>query len=247
MHRLPLLILSLVLLPLILHAQPQGMLPPHETPGLETGEIVGTLFYIDKKGVKKPLGSHKVAIVVFQNNQRVLMLHKDTNEKGIFGFKNIFKNPAYSYALGVLYEGKPYLLGSLQLKKDESKRVVEFRVGEGSPHLMEGMPPVREKVSSPSTVSFMAPPSSTVAGSLSVPSVIAYPYQQIAVILVVLVLIFAGYFYFSEPKKSVVGESKESLLLALKTLRHSHEEKEISKAEYQKQEKRLLDLLQKYY
>lgn len=232
-------------------AQPMGTDVPH-TQGIEMGEIEGTLFTLDKKGKKTPLSGNKVAIIVFRNGQRILMLDKTTDQKGVFTFKNIFKDPSYSYALGALFEDIPYLFSPIQLSEKEDKKVVSFQVGAGSPYKMEGMPdqgqgPQRTESRPSNTVNFMAPPSGSVEPHRTVPSVLSHPYQRIALSLSILVLILAWYLYTSTRKKPVSNAGKEKLLISLAQLRDFDKKGKIPKEDFEQQEKRLLGLLRKFY
>ncbi len=85
---------------------------------------------------KKILPDHPIAMVVFQGSQKLLMLDKTTDSKGLFEFKNIFKDASFSYALGVMHEGRIYLFTQPGLNKDEDVRTFDFEIGPKSPYLI---------------------------------------------------------------------------------------------------------------
>ncbi|OGQ07526.1 MAG: hypothetical protein A3G32_01220 [Deltaproteobacteria bacterium RIFCSPLOWO2_12_FULL_40_28] len=105
-------------------------------PGMEMGRLEGDLFAIDSTGEKKFLPNHEVMIKVYRQNDELLSLNKHTDEKGHFIFKNIFKDPAFEYALGFYHEGQLFVINGLKLEKGKDAINVDFRVGEGSPYLV---------------------------------------------------------------------------------------------------------------
>lgn len=106
----------------------------HTMPGMENaGSIEGFVFEQDANGQKKPVTGQEVVMMVFQNSKQVLMLNKNTDDKGLFVFKNIFHDAAFSYGFGTVYQEKLYVLPRLQLTQDKEAKKVDFRVGEGSP------------------------------------------------------------------------------------------------------------------
>lgn len=117
-------------------AQPVPPTPgaKHTMPGMENaGSIEGFVFEQDAKGQKKPVAGQEVVMMVFQNSKQVLMLNKNTDDNGLFVFKNIFHDPAYSYGFGTVFQEKLYVLPRLQLTQDKEAKKVDFWVGEGSP------------------------------------------------------------------------------------------------------------------
>lgn len=117
-------------------AQPDSPPPAakHTMPGMENaGSIEGFVFEQDANGQKKPVAGQEVVMMVFQNSKQVLMLNKNTDDNGLFVFKNIFHDAAYSYGFGTVFQEKLYVLPRLQLTQDKEAKKVDFRVGEGSP------------------------------------------------------------------------------------------------------------------
>lgn len=110
------------------HAQgmPTGMAeaagqPPHTQ--MDVGQLEGTL---TKDG--KPQGGKEIVIQVQQGGQTLLTLPKKTDEKGQFVFKNIFKDPQYSYILLTEDGGKVYRHGPLQLSGKQNALKVAFAI-----------------------------------------------------------------------------------------------------------------------
>lgn len=106
----------------------------------EIGILKAKLYRIQDNS---PLANQEVVIMVFQNEERVLMLNKKTDAKGIVVFKNIFADSAFTYAVGTMEGEKPYVIPSLSLKPGNKEISVELPVGEGSPYdasqmMMEG-------------------------------------------------------------------------------------------------------------
>lgn len=161
-------------------------------PGMEMGELRGNVWTTDARGTKKFLSNFEVALVVFHNGQQVLALHKPTDAEGAFTFKNIFKDPSFEFAIGVLYEDKPYVMEGLHLEPQQDFLKVDFPVGEGSPYL------VSQNIIDEETKTDlnMPPPSSTVKGSFSVKKIWGEPYQKTALFLSLGVVLLALYFGF---------------------------------------------------
>lgn len=105
-------------------------------PGMEMGQLEGDLFALEDSGKKKFLPNHEVMIKVFQQDQELLALHKTTDEKGHFVFKNIFKDPSFIYALGFFHDNQLFVMDGLKLDKAQDTLKVDFRVGAGSPYLV---------------------------------------------------------------------------------------------------------------
>lgn len=95
--------------------------PPHSK--MEVGQLEGTL---TKNG--KPQAGKEVVIQVQQGGQVLLTLPKKTDEKGQFIFKNIFKDPQYSYTLMTEDDGKVYRHGPLQLTGKQTTLKVAFAI-----------------------------------------------------------------------------------------------------------------------
>ncbi len=170
-------------------AMAQPMMPQM---GFKTGVFNGNLFTQEGDG-KIAVKNHPVAIMVFQNGERVLMLDKTTDEKGHFEFGNIFRDPSFSYTFGTMLDEQLYLLTGLQLGADEEKKNVDFMVGKNSPNFVPDsvvqeaqnmkqpdamMPPKAASEVSPQTAGHQALKSS----------------QRLALLLSALVIVFAFYF-----------------------------------------------------
>ncbi len=92
--------------------------PPHTK--MDVGQMEGTL---SKNG--RPQVGKEIVIQVQQGGQILLTLPKKTDEKGQFVFKNIFKDPQYSYFLLTEDEGRVYRHGPVQLTgKQDTVKVV---------------------------------------------------------------------------------------------------------------------------
>lgn len=183
--------LSLLLLmpSFALHAeQMPPQTSPHEMPGVaNTGEIAGVLFTQNEKGTKTPLTQQQVSLIVFNNNQQVLMLEKTTDQNGHFHFKNIFRDPAFSYGLGLSYNNDLFVYPRFQLDKNEAIKKIEFQVGTGSPYQrnLESMMKQRP------------------AATLDRDSFTNWQkfFQGFAILLLVLTVIFSAYFLGKRAKK----------------------------------------------
>lgn len=90
---------------------------------MEVGQLEGTL---TKDG--KPQAAKEIVIQVMQGEQVLLTLPKKTDEKGQFVFKNIFKDPQYSYILLTEDDGKVYRHGPLQLTGKQNVLKVVFAI-----------------------------------------------------------------------------------------------------------------------
>lgn len=121
-----LLTLLLLVFSSLSFAQPPGMAdaagqPPHSK--MQVGEIHGTLL---KDG--KPQAGKQVVIQVQQDGQILLTLPKTTGPKGEFVFKNIFRDPQYSYTLLTEEGGKIYQEGPLQMTAKQEVLKVRFEI-----------------------------------------------------------------------------------------------------------------------
>jgi hypothetical protein len=105
----------------------------------KTGLIQGTLVFQDENKKKSPIPNHKVTMVIFQNNQQVLMLDKSTDNKGLFVYKNIFIDPDFKYAFGSIYKKNLYIFPKFSLEKSEIKKEIKFLIGKDSPYLKNEM------------------------------------------------------------------------------------------------------------
>lgn len=144
---------------------------------VETGILKAKLYHVQDSS---PLADQEVVIMVFQNGERVLMLNKKTDSKGIVVFKNIFADPAFTYAIGTMEGDKPYVIPSLALKSGSKEISLELPVGEGSPFDASQM----------MTPSGMAPSSSGGAKpQFTVSSFLGTVDQKIAITLSLLVFV----------------------------------------------------------
>ena len=115
------------------HAQMSGAMPENIMPGVERGKLEGVLVEKNKKS-EKPMAGEPVALMVFQNGQRILMLDKKTDDKGRFLFRNIFKDSSFVYALGYMRDQELYVMTDLKILPGGNDLNVKFVVGEGSPY-----------------------------------------------------------------------------------------------------------------
>lgn len=180
-------------------AQSPPVVAPHMQKGVKTGVIEGRVF-TKLGGQKNNVPEQAVALMVFHEGTRVLMLDKMTDANGKFQFKNIFQDPDYSYALGVIYEDVLHVISNIQLSQGQSTLDIPFQVGEGSPFVVDKAPlggPEGDKGIDPS----MVPKASQEKTPFSVKSVI-HPYQKLALFLSAFVILFAGVLYFRTKKVS---------------------------------------------
>ena len=180
---------------------PPGTMPPM---GMGKGRIVGMLYSVDKAGKKTPLVDYPVGIMVFQNGQRMLTLDKKTGTKGEFTFKNIKQEDGFTYVLGVIENEKLYVMSDIALKPSEDVFKADFRVGEGSPYLMEDVDLHAAQAGdvapegAPPAMSGQMGSGTSSKSALSVEKVLGHPHQKLAVLLGVLVLAMGFYFYNRE-------------------------------------------------
>lgn len=175
--------------------QPAAGMPPHAGAAMPnmgpTGVVEGSLFSLDSKGKKQPVAGQTVAMMVFENGQQVLMLEKTTDAQGKFIFKNIFKNKAYAYGFGTMYQDSLYVYPHFSLGDKEDVKAVAFQIGNGSPYARDlasmGMPPKAEE-------SAQAPAMGKAPEQHGHDNSWSKPYQQMATVLGVLVLMAAAYF-----------------------------------------------------
>lgn len=104
-----------------MNAEASGQTMPHSE--MKVGQFEGTLI---KNG--KPQAGKEIVIQVKQGGQVLLTLPKKTDDKGQFVFKNIFKDPQYSYLLMTEDEGKLYRHGPLQLTEKQDSLKVTFTI-----------------------------------------------------------------------------------------------------------------------
>lgn len=95
--------------------------PPHTR--MDVGQLEGTL---TKNG--RPQAGKEIVIQVQQGGQTLLTLPKKTDEKGQFIFKNIFRDPQYSYILLTEDEGRVYHYGPVQLTGKQDTLKVAFAI-----------------------------------------------------------------------------------------------------------------------
>lgn len=95
--------------------------PPHTK--MDVGQMEGTL---TKDG--KPQANKEIVIQVQQGGQTLLTLPKKTDENGQFIFKNIFKDPQYSYFLLTEDGGKVHRYGPVQLAAKQDTVKVAFAI-----------------------------------------------------------------------------------------------------------------------
>lgn len=167
---------------------PSTMIPPHAQQGVATGIIEGEVFYRDPD--KKLLTNEKVVMLVKRGEEQVLILSKQTDEKGFFQFKNIFKDPLFTYSFAVIFKEQLYVIPHLSLGGDEGRKFVSFEVGPTSPYAAQ-MPQSGERDVSSDGMGAMPPPSSTVLPSFTVSRWESRAPQRIALVLSVLVILLS--------------------------------------------------------
>lgn len=90
---------------------------------IATGQIHGRLSLNGKA-----LPQHTVIIQVQQDGQTVLTLPKKTNDAGDYLFKNIFRDPQFSYTLFAEHEGHVYRLPPVQLAAKQNILALNFEL-----------------------------------------------------------------------------------------------------------------------
>ncbi len=234
---------------LAVHFHVEAKSPPsmeQAFPGMEMGELRGTVWVSDTEGNKKPLSHSEVALVVFHKGEQVLALHKPSDANGEFVFKNIFKDPSFEFAIGVLYEDSPYVMEGLHLEPYQDFLAVDLQVGEGSPYLVP-QNIVQEELK---TDLNMPPPSSTVKGSFSVSKAWGEPHQKMALFLSAMVVILALYFGLKKKNHpSLVSQNspRENDLAILSWLREERRKGSVPENVFKIQEEKILERLKKYY
>lgn len=98
-----------------------GAQPPHTQ--MAVGEIHGTLLKD-----RTPQAGKQVVIQVQQDGQTLLTLPKTTGPKGEFVFKNIFRDPKYSYTLMAESDGKIYSKGPLKMGVSQEVMKLQFEL-----------------------------------------------------------------------------------------------------------------------
>lgn len=172
---------------------PASGMPPHAGAAMPdmgpTGVVEGNLFQLDSKGKKQAVAGQIVAMMVFESGQQVLMLEKTTDAQGKFVFKNIFKNKNYAYGFGTMHENNLYVYPRFSLGDKEDVKVVAFQIGAGSPYMRDpasmGMPQGEEA---------QPPAMAENHDQHGHDNSWSKPYQQMAAVLGVLVLMAAAYF-----------------------------------------------------
>lgn len=169
----------------------------------DTGVIEGELFTLDSAGKKTPVKQQEVAMLIFNNDQQVLMLKKTSDDQGKFTFKNIFKDPAYAYGFGTQNEDGLFIYPRVSLNAKESTKQIAFQVGENSPYKRDpasmGMPPAGGKESGDSSAGPMnggAPAPGGMSGRAEHDTSWGRAYQMLALglslLVVVLVIVVAN-------------------------------------------------------
>lgn len=179
-------------------------------PDLPRGKLVGQVYIQDKEnGPKRLAGKTRLILMVFYSGNQVLVMDKETSDKGTFEFGNIFKDEKFTYVLGSQDGGKIYVYPTLSLKPDQDQKKIDFVIGEGSPFLIPAE--LAGKIAE-MQAGQQAPADAATGGMgssmqnqtsekapFSVSSFWQYPYQKIALVLSGLVLIASLYFIFKSP------------------------------------------------
>lgn len=134
-------------------AQDQALpAPAHAMPDLPKGMMKGRVY---QYGSGEPLAAQNVGLMVFYQQERVLILDKVTDSNGRFSFQNIFQDSEYSYSLGTIFNDDLYIITDLHLPLGQEVLTVEMPVGEGSQlfkgpvaQLMEQVPPGQQGMES---------------------------------------------------------------------------------------------------
>lgn len=222
-------------------------------PGIKMGQLVGQIFTY-KDGVKTPVPKLEVALIAFQGEKELLKLHKPVSEKGEFTFKNIFRDPQFYYIIGTVYEGKMYVYDRISLAASQEEYEVELQVGPGSPYEMVMPDSVPENSQTP-TASDQSMPfvATNQTAPLSVKGFASQPHQKVSLLLVGIVFVFCGYFYWGWGKSGVsqvpLGNygQKESDLMVLSWLREEYKKGQLPEDVFKVQEEKLLSKIKGYY
>ena len=182
-------------------AQAQPTQAPPHMPGIDNaGIIAGEIFVKEGTDKKIPVADQTVTIIVYQGGEQVLTLDKKTDADGKFLFKNIIRDPGFSYEFGTMYDKDVYIYPKTQLAGDEVKKTLLFVIGKDSPYKINmdelaAMQKPGENV----PANMMPPP----AGGVPHANVSEWdkPFKIYTIILSVLVVMLAGY-YLSSPVKS---------------------------------------------
>lgn len=108
-------------------APPPGAPSPHEAtaPGRIVGRLTG-------EG-QAPLPGHTVTLEILQGRTLILAIPKQTDERGRYEFKNIFRSPEFSYAVSAEHEGKTYRTPFVSLQARDQELTLDLATGNGAP------------------------------------------------------------------------------------------------------------------
>lgn len=226
-------------------------------PGMEMGKMTGEV-YLLSNNKKQFLPNQEIALIVFQGEDEMLKLHKPTDDKGQFEFKNIFRDPKFHYIVGTFYKDKMYIYDRISLEKNQELHHVSLQVGEGSPFLLN-VTPEAEKTQTKqgaSTVTDQSMPfnmAESTNASHSVKGFLQEPYQKVVLALSLVVILFSAYFYWGRGQKGVSStplgnfDQKESDLLVLSWLREEFKKNQLPEDVFKAQEAKMLERLKQYY
>lgn len=161
---------------------------PHTSSSERSGFFEGFLFTKNENNEKAGVSNHPVTIIIYQNNQQVLTIDKNTDSLGRFTFKNIIKTPDFAYEFGTVYQNNIYIYSKTRLRPTETTKNIDFFVGNASPYKQD-------------SIQSKAPPSANNASRQNLDPVDAdwfRPFKIITLILCGTVVLLALYFYFAK-------------------------------------------------
>lgn len=183
---------------------PMGEMPHALTK--DAGLLRGTLFR-EENNKKEFIQNEVVALIVFYQGKRVLMLDKKTDSQGHFEFKNIFRDPDYVYALGVMLEDELYVYPDIQIQKDQKVVHVDFPVGPESPYHVDAQMEEGDnsETAEPSTNmgTTMGIAADVEKTPFSVTSFYQNSHQKLTLFLSGVVLILSLIFYFKKERRAL--------------------------------------------
>lgn len=119
---------------------PKTETSPHVSTTTEVGRIVGQVLV----NGKTPLPNHTAVLEVLKEHSLILAIPKQTDAKGHYEFKNIFRSPDFAYAISSEYNGKTFRTDFVSLGNNENQRTLNLAVGASA---AEGPPlpsPIRD-------------------------------------------------------------------------------------------------------
>ncbi len=102
-----------------------SLMSPDLARSAASGRIEGV---VQQEG--KAIASHRIMLIRFGPGQDVNRTPGETDAEGRFAFEGLETGDAFTYFVGIRYEGQLFRSESLQLSEDETKGNVVVRVGE---------------------------------------------------------------------------------------------------------------------